>query len=215
MGLPRNIESVYVGNFSVRIRKGDADSLRSAVVTHEDIESMVFSASHSDATIADARVRRQFMRSFGRFLHMQDGAIVYASYNSASVNVESIVEAAQRIVTMTPEQVAELHYANSTSAWARTVLRCVEMSEAKRVKAYEEAKRWRRRCTPRAWTTRRHGAHPRGALLASSTNRWPRPRRPHALHQHHGLCIQLLSTATTATTNTITATSSTKSDPHQ
>ena len=138
----RNVERTYVGNFTIAVRKGDPQSLLDATVPRTEINTLVFNVSHEFDTLADARVRRQFMRSFGRFLHCKDDAIVDASYNTASVTVESIIEAARRIVAMTDEAVSQLHYSRTTGAWARTVLRTVEMSEERREAGVANAEAW-------------------------------------------------------------------------
>lgn len=135
----RNVDSVYIGGFSVHVKKGDVLHREAAVVPHDNIKARIFLAGdEGHSTLTNEDVKHQFRRYFGRFLHKPEGVIMEV-YDRASVSVESIIAAASEIVTMPPEQVRDLHYTNVTLGWAKSVMRCVEMNEVQRLQEIEMA----------------------------------------------------------------------------
>lgn len=137
----RNVESIYIGGFTVVVRKGNNADKRNARVPDKLLNLRIFEyAGDLDSTLSENLVQRQFMRYLGKFLHKPAERIVDASYGNASVTVETIIAAAREITGMTDQATIDgLHYSSVTLGWARAVMRCVEMSEERRLKGIEMA----------------------------------------------------------------------------
>lgn len=136
----RNVETTYIGGFSVPVRKGDPMHRRNAVVPDHMMAARIFLAGdEGHSTLTHAEVKRQFLRYFGRFLHKPNDAIVDAQYHRNDVTVETVVAAARDIVEMPQTDIDNLHYSNATLGWAHSVLRCLDMNERQRLGEIEIA----------------------------------------------------------------------------
>lgn len=134
----RNCVNISIGGFNLYVIRGNPLHMEAAVVPDRMLMRGIFLGNEL-LTLGSQDVRRQFIRYFGRFVYAQNGQVTEFRHGQQEPTVEAIAEAARILAGMTREQVAEVHWSVTALNWARSVMRCMELDEQHRQRAYAKA----------------------------------------------------------------------------